>query len=227
MTTENLSRRSALMGGATALAGVAAALAVTTKPNEADAQVAGDVAALNLVLTEEYKLINAYGTINDVLMTPPTGDMGAALAPTLLAITTHLRTQHRAQAAAIAAAVTAAAGTPTDEGSVSFMQPTGFTRSVTNVLKLAVNLERTTAIAYVNATKNLSSASSKIAASVSSVHTQNFLILYLIAKGIANGTMATAMNPSGLSPQSFTVSVGGSTTGLEVVPDFTFGPLNP
>lgn len=229
MSTEDLSRRDALMGSATtALAGLFAALAVTTRSTPAAAAItSADVPHLNALLTEEYKLVQAYGAGADILTTPPTGDPGAAGAPTLLAAATYIRSQHRAQATALASAITGAGGTPVSESTVIFTPPTGFTRTVANVLKLAANSERAIAVTFVKKVNNLSADGASLAASIAATHTQNFVILYLISKGIASGTMTTAMNAQALSPAAFVVPAGAGTTGLDAVAPFTFGPLNP
>jgi len=69
-------------------------------------------------------------------------DPQRTFAPVLSMIAARWQSQHRDHAAQLAAAVTAAGRTPVAEGSVRFTPPAGFTRSISNVLRLACNTEK-------------------------------------------------------------------------------------
>lgn len=216
--TEGRSRRDLLVGGAA----VAAGLAVATAAGNAEAQT-GDVATLNALLTAEYQAIAAYNVGIGVLSSPPTGDPAASAGPAAAAIATHFKSQHQDHATKLAALITSLQGTPVAQATVLFTAPMGFSATVTNVLKLATNLEKGAAIAYINALKTISAqTNAQVIAAIGGTETQHFIVLYLVASGLVAPGMGAAMMANDIVPESFVTAVGAGTTGLDSVPNFTF-----
>lgn len=194
MTDQDLSRREALRGGAAAtLVGAGAALALMTKGRDAHAQSAGDVNALNALLRLEYEAQQAYDLANGYLATPSADDPQRVVGMAAVAMTQRFRAQHGDHATRLTSLVRNFQGMPLSESTVVFTPPTamGFTRTVANFLRLACNRERTAAVAYVDALKTLSNATAaELVAGIAGVHTQRFIVLYLLLKqAIVPGTM--------------------------------------
>lgn len=224
MSNDDLSRRDALTrGAAAALAGIGTALAVSTITRDAHAQNAADVTALNGLLRAEYEAIRAYDTAYGYLMNAPMTDPGAAQGPAAAAVVNRFRAQHRDHAGALAPLVTAAGGTPVNEATVLFTPPAGFSLSVSNFIKLAANKERAASIAYTNALRTISSQSAaEVVAAIGGNETQHFIVLYLLAKGIAQPGMNAATMIDAISPKSF-VSIEANPAGsLDSVADLAF-----
>lgn len=216
--SDSQSRRDLLVGGAA----LAAGLAVATATRDANAQT-GDVASLNALLTAEYQAIAAYTVGIGVFSSPPTGDPNASVAPVAASIATHFKSQHQDHATKLAALITSLQGTPVSQATVLFTPPMGFTATVINVIKLAANLEKGAAIAYITALKTISAATNaEVVAAIGGVETQHFIVLFLLANGlITPGAMAASMANS-VVPESFVTSVGAGTTGLDTLADIAF-----
>lgn len=198
MSQEHVSRREALTGGAAAIAGVGAALAVSAVTRDALADNASDAVALNAVRTKAYEIIAVYDAAIGFLT-------GMADGATVGALLTHFRGQHRAEADRLGAQVTALGGTPVTEGSVNApANPAGFTRSVNNYLKYAANLEKSAAVANVARLNAIGSKdAAELVAAVVGTQSQHFIVLYLLVKGIAQpGPMAASML-SEIVPRAF------------------------
>ncbi len=103
---------------------------------------AAAVPLLNALLSAEWAAIATYAAGAAILSSPPSGDPLASSAPVFLAVATHFQAQHTAHAGALVSAVNALGGTAVAQSAVSFTAPTGFSATVTNVLKLAANAEK-------------------------------------------------------------------------------------
>ena len=79
MSDEHVSRRKALTGGAAALAGVTAALAVSAVTRNAHADNASDATALNAVRTKAFEIIAVYDTLIGPLNREPMTAASGAL----------------------------------------------------------------------------------------------------------------------------------------------------
>ncbi|MBI5512695.1 MAG: ferritin-like domain-containing protein [Deltaproteobacteria bacterium] len=228
MSTEDRSRREALLGGAGAmLAGLTATLAAASRPSEAQAQGMGDVPALNALLTAEYLAIGAYNAGAGILMSPPMGDPLASIAPVALQVAAHFRQQHQDHAARLVTLIQAAQGTPVSQAAAVFSPPgPPFTGTVLNVIRLAANKEKAAAVAYTKTHASISQQSAaEVIAAIGGVETQHFIVLYLLARGVVIPGMALGMNANDLVPRSFVAEVGAGTMGLDSVMDFTYAPL--
>ena len=217
MSDEHVSRRRALTGGAAALAGVTAALAVSTVTRTAHADNASDVVQLNAVRTKAYEIVAVYDAAIGFLMP-------MAEAATAAALLGHFRSQLRAHADRLGTQITALGGTPVTEGSVNPpANPTGFTRSGDNYLKYAANLERQASVATVarlNAIGNKDAA--ELVAAIVGTQTQHFTVLYLLVRGVAQpGPMAAAMLTE-IVPRAFVSIEAAPALSLTSVPDLTF-----
>ncbi len=221
MSEDHVSRREALTGGAAAIAGVGAALAVSTVTREAHADNASDATALNLVLTKTYEIIAIYDAAIGYL-TDPTRPEGAVPG----ALLTRFRTQHRDQATRLVARITALSGTAVSDGAVTVpANPTGFMRSVGNYVKFAADLERKAAIASVATLNTIGNKdAAELVAAIVGTQTQQFTVLYLLARGIAMpGAMAaTALDQ--IVPRSFVNLVEEPAVSLFSVAPLTFTP---
>lgn len=186
MADQDLSRREALGGGAAAaLVGAGAALALMAQGRDAHAQSAGDVTALNNLLRLEYEAQQAYDLANGYLMAPSMDDPQRVAGMAAVFITRRFRAHHADHATRLTSIIRNFQGMPLSESTVVFTPPTsmGFTRTVSNFLRLACNRERTAAVAYVDALKALSNASAaELVAGIAGVHTQRFTVLYLLLK---------------------------------------------
>lgn len=188
MSNDDLSRRDALSGGAAAvLAGVGAALAVSTAGRDAQAQSAGDITALNNLLRAEYELQQAYDIAIGFMMAAPTSspdDPMRMVGPTYARVIQHYRGQHANHAMRLRTLIQNFQGTPISDSTVVFTPPPApFTRTVVNFLRLACNREKAAALAYTNALKTLGNANAaELAAAVGAVETQHFIALYLLLK---------------------------------------------
>lgn len=219
MSDEHVSRRKALTGGAAALAGVTAALAVSAVTRSAHADNATDATALNAVLTKAYEIVAVYDAAIGFLSDPamPEGATAGALL-------THFRQQHRDEATRLGTQVTALGGTPVSSGSINApANPMGFSRSVANYLKYAANLERQASVANVarlNAIGNKDAA--ELVAAIVGTQTQHFTVLSLLARGIAGpGAMAAGMIGE-IVPRAFVSIEDAPAVGLTSVADLTF-----
>jgi hypothetical protein len=217
------SRRDVLRGGALLAAGLGTALAITAAPRRARAQAMNDVQTLNALLTAEYSAVKAYDAGAAILTSPPATDPDRAAAPVVLAVAAHFQQQHRDHAAQLAAMVTSSGGTPVMESTVTFTPPTGFTASVANVIKLAANAEKAAAVAYADVLRTVTSQmAAKLIAAIGGVEAQHFIVLSLLARNVVGATAMTQAMAADVVPRSFVNAVGGGTTGLETVPDFTY-----
>lgn len=222
MTTNKFLSRRALLGGA---AVTGSALALEACGDDAAPVVANpDIPPLNNLLAAEYGAIAAYTAGIPILEMPPTGDPLAANGPALGVIARAWQAQHREHAAQLAATVTAIGGSPVAESSITFTAPMGFTPSVRNVMVLACNAEKAAAIAYNQAVKTMSSASSRyIAANIEGAETQHFVILYTLLKQVVAPNPASLISMiNEIAPKGFVVSVGTATNGLSSIADFTY-----
>ena len=183
-----------------------------------------DITPLNALLSAEYEAIKAYEAGAGVLRMPPTGDPQAAQSAPLLVIAMNWQNHHRAHAVQLAAAITAIGGTPITEASVMFTLPTGFTPSVSNVLRLACNKERVAAVTYNRTVKALKSTNSRfLAGTIEGDETQHFIVLYALLKGIVTADAAGLItNIAEVVPKPFVVQVGTEMNSLQSVADFTF-----
>lgn len=222
MTTNKFLSRRALLGGA-AVTGSALALEACgddvgpTVPNP-------DIPPLNNLLAAEYGAIAAYTAGIPILEMPPTGDPLAANGPALGVIARAWQAQHREHAAQLAATVTAIGGTPVAESSITFTAPMGFTPSVRNVMVLACNAEKAASIAYNQAVKTMTSASSRyIAGNIEGAETQHFVILYTLLKQVVAPNPASLISMiNEIAPKAFVTNVGTATNGLSSIADFTY-----
>jgi hypothetical protein len=217
MSDEHVSRRRALTGGAAAIAGVTAALAVSTVTRNAHADNASDATALNAVRTKAYEIVAVYDAAIGFLMGMPDGATAAALLG-------HFRQQHRDEAERLGTQVTALGGTPITEGSVNPpANPTGFSRSIPNYLKYAANLERQASVANVARLNTIGSKdAAELVAAIVGTQTQHFTVLYLLARGIAGpGAMAASMLNE-IVPRSFVSIEAAPAASLTSVADLTF-----
>jgi hypothetical protein len=219
MSDEHVSRRRALTGGAAAIVGVSAALAVSAVSRSAHADNASDATALNATLTKAYEIIAVYdgaiGFLGDPMM--PMGATGAALL-------THFRQQHRDEAAQLSTQIMALGGTPVTSGSVNPpANPTGFMRTIPNYLKYAANLERAAAVANVARLNTIGSKdAAELVAAIVGTQTQHWTVLYLLARGIAGpGPMAASMLNE-ICPRSFVSLESAPAASLTSVADLTF-----
>lgn len=180
-----------------------------------------DIATLNALLSAEYGAIAAYTAGAGILTAPPANDPGAAAAPTYLQVAARFRQQHRDHASVLVATIMSAGGTPVAESSVTFTAPTGFTGTVTNVLKLACNAEKAAAVAYNNTVRVLRTRSNRLLASaIEGDETQHFMVLYALLKGVAAPGSAIAMTNL-IVPVSFSATVMNQD-GLDRVPALAF-----
>jgi hypothetical protein len=219
MSDEHVSRRRALTGGAAAIAGVTAALAVSSVARPALADNASDAVALNAVLTKAYEIVAVYdgaiGFLTDPMM--PAGATGGA-------ILTHFRQQHRDEAARLATQIMALGGTPVTSGSVNPpANPAGFMRTVPNYLKYAANLERAAAVAHVARLNAIGSKdAAELVAAIVGTLTPHWTVLYLLVRGIAGpGAMAAGMINE-IVPRAFVSIEAAPAVSLTSVPDLTF-----
>ncbi len=219
---DKLSRRSFFRGAAAATSvGVVSACGGTNAPAGPDP----DIIPLNAMLAAEYQAIAAYNAGLSILSAPPSGDPQAANALTLAAIATQWKTQHTAHAALLASTITGIGGTPVVQSTVTFTPPTGFTPSVTNVLKLAANLEKGAAIAYATAVANLSTAGNRfVAGTIEGDETQHFIVLYALLNGVVSpGVALAAMGTANVVPRTFVTSPTSDTSvGLDGLMAFTY-----
>ncbi|MBK8694736.1 MAG: ferritin-like domain-containing protein [Deltaproteobacteria bacterium] len=217
MSDEHVSRRKALTGGAAALAGVTAALAVSAVTRNAHADNASDATALNAVRTKAFEIIAVYDTlIGPLNREPMTAASGALL--------THFQVQHRAAAERLGTQITALGGTPIAESAVNApTAPTGFTRTGPNSIKYAANLERAAAVANVARLNAIGSKdAAELVAAIVGTQTQHFTVLYLLARGIAGpGAMAASMLNE-IVPRSFVSIEAAPAVSLTSVADLTF-----
>lgn len=210
------------LGMAGWVAGIGTAVAFAMRRGIARADAAEDIPTLNALLSAEYNAIQAYTAGAGVLSAPPSGDPLAAAAPTVLAVAVHFQSQHRDHANALAAVITAAGGTPVAESSVMFTPPSGFTGTVTNVIKLAANAEKAASIAYAEVQKTLTTQmNAALVAAIGANETQHFTVLSLLAEGQITATAATMAMATDVVPVAF-VTAQNSESGLESIPDFTF-----
>jgi hypothetical protein len=220
MSDEHVSRRRALTGGAAAIAGVTAALAVSSVARPALADNASDAVALNAVLTKAYEIVAVYdgaiGFLTDAMANPSGAVPGALL--------THFRQQHRDEAARLATQIMALGGTPVTSGSVNPpANPAGFMRTNDNYLKYAANLERAAAVAHVARLNAIGSKdAAELVAAIVGTLTQHWTVLYLLARGIAGpGAMAAGMITE-IVPRAFVSIEAAPAVSLTSVPDLTF-----
>ncbi len=219
MSEDHVSRREALTGGAAAIAGVTAALAVSAVAREAHADNATDATALNLVLTKTYEIIAIYDAAIGYL-TDPTRPEGAVPG----ALLTRFRTQHRDQGTRLVAQITALSGTPVSDGAVTVpANPTGFSRTVPNYVKFAADLERKAAIACVATLNTIGNKdAAELVAAIVGTQTQQFIVLYLLARGVAQaGPMAASMLDQ-IVPRSFVNVEAARAASLTSVDDLPF-----
>lgn len=217
MSDEHVSRREALTGGAAAIAGVGAALAVSAVTRNAHADNASDAVALNAARTRAYEIIAVYDALIGPLMREP---MTVALA----ALLTHFQQQHRDQADRLGSMITTLGGTPVTEASVNApANPAGFTRTGPNSLKYAANLERRASVDNVERLRAIGSKdAAELVAAVVGTQTQHFTVLYLLAWGIVQpGPMAGGM-VNEIVPRSFVAVEGAGPASLTSVADLTF-----
>ena len=206
-----------------ALAAGGAALAVGALARTANAGGSDDVGTLNGLLEAEYGAIAAYQAGAGILMSPSSSDPFASAAPIVLAVALHFQSQHKDHAKLLAATIQSLGGKPVDPGSATFTAPPGFTPSVLNVIRLAANAEKAAAVSYNEGVKVLSAGeNAQILAAIGGNETQHYVLLSLVAQGIAGPTATTMANASDFVPESFVTSVGKGTTGFEAVPDFTY-----
>jgi hypothetical protein len=227
MSNEDLSRRSALGGGAAALlTGIGAALAVTAVGRDASAQNAGDVTALNGLLEAEYKAQQAYDLARGYFMMPAGDDPLRSLGPSAALFAARFRAQHTDHATRLVNLIRNFQGTPISESAVVFTPPPGFSRTVRNFLRAACNLEKAAAVAYVDALKRLSNTNAaELAAGVGGVATQRFTVIYLLLKGaVVPGTvMFSEANVNGTFSANV-VSAEGAADGdtLRGIPPYMY-----
>lgn len=222
MTTNKFLSRRALLGGA---AVTGSALALEACGDDVGPAVPNpDIPPLNNLLAAEYGAIAAYTAGIPILEMPPTGDPLAANGPALGVIARAWQAQHREHAAQLAATVTSIGGTPVAESSITFTAPMGFTPSVRNVMVLACNAEKAASIAYNQAVKTMSSASSRyIAGNIEGAETQHFVILYTLLKQVVAPNPASLISMiNEIAPKAFVASVGTATNGLSSIADFTY-----
>jgi hypothetical protein len=222
MTTNKFLSRRALLGGA---AVTGSALALEACGDDVGPVVPNpDIPPLNNLLAAEYGAIAAYTAGIPILEMPPTGDPLAANGPALGVIARAWQAQHREHAAQLAATVTSIGGTPVAESSITFTAPMGFTPSVRNVMVLACNAEKAASIAYNQAVKTMTSASSRyIAGNIEGAETQHFVILYTLLKQVVAPNPATLIGMiNEIAPKAFVASVGTATNGLSSIADFTY-----
>lgn len=219
MSQEQVSRRSALTGGAAAIAGVGAALAVSAVARDAHADNAADATQLNGVLTKAYEIIAVYDSA--IGAATSAGADGAVA----VALFTHFRTQHNDEATALAAQITSLSGTPVVGATVNPpANPAGFSRTVPNYLKYMANLERQNAvlnIARLNAISSKDGAA--LVAAVVGTQTQHFTILNLLVRGIATPGPMAAANVNDIVPRSFVAIDANPAGSLTSVADIPFG----
>jgi hypothetical protein len=217
MSDEHVSRRKALTGGAAAIAGVSAALAVSAVSRSAHADNASDAVALNATRTKAYEIIAVYDTLIGPLARDP---MTAAQGGLLM----HFQGQHRAEADRLGTQITALGGTPVTEASVNApAAPTGFTRTGPNSIKYAANLERAAAVANVARLNTITSKdAAELVAAIVGTQTQHFTVLSLLARNIGvPGPMAAAMLTE-IVPRAFVSVEAVSAASLTSVPNLTY-----
>ena len=106
---------------------------------------------------------------------------------------------------------------------MTFTPPTGFTATVTNVLKLACNAEKNAAYSYNRTVAALSTTGRRfLAGNIQGDETQHFIVLYVILKGTAAPGANIGTMVDQIVPATF-VSTMGTMTGLQTVADFTYG----
>lgn len=217
MSEEHVSRREALTGGAAAIAGVGAALAVSAVASEARADNASDAVAVNAMLTKSFEIIAVYDAAIGALT-------GMPETATVAALFTHFRQQHRDQTVQLAARVTALGGTPVMESAVNAPpNPTGFTRTGANYLKHLANLTRQAAVANIARLNAIGSKdAAEVVAGVIGTQTQHFIVLYLLVKGVAQpGPMAAAMLNQ-IVPRAFVNVEAAASASLASLADLPF-----
>jgi hypothetical protein len=217
MSDEHVSRRKALTGGAAAIAGVTAALAVSSVARPALADNASDATALNATLTKTYEIIAVYDSAIGAL-TDPTNPTGAVPG----ALISHFRDHHRTEATRLATQVTALGGTPVTRGNPPPM-PAGFTPTNGNFLKYAANLERAAAVANVARLNVIGSKDgAELVAAIVGTQTQHWTVLYLLARGIAGpGSMAATMLDK-IVPRAFVALSADGANSLTTVDNLAF-----
>lgn len=209
MTTNTVTRRTSLQVG---VAATAVGLAAATGARPAAAQSAADLLALNALLRAEYQAVALYDSAIPRLNAMPSAVAFAASA-------TSMKAQHQAHAARLAGLVTQGGGTPTAMAS-GFTPPAGFTPTVTNLLRLFANVEKTLSVAYVTTLATLSWQDAAGAlASIGGVHAQHFIVWYTVAVGVFTPGAMAAM---GIVPDAFVTTASGPGTSLESLPDLTF-----
>jgi hypothetical protein len=225
MSNQEPSRRDALRGGTSLLAGAGVALAASAIGREAQAQGTGDVATLNGLLRAEYEAQQAYDLAAGYLMNPDMADPGIATAPVARLVAGLYRSQHSDHSGRLVRLIQSLQGTPVPQAMVVFAPPATFTRTTLNFVRLACNKEKAAAIAYVNALKTLANATAaELAAAIGGVETQHFIALHLLLKGVVGAGPAAMTMINELSPRAV-VAIEGESADLSTVSDFAYTPL--
>lgn len=234
MKTQNpsdsvLARRRILQGLATVTAASALTACGLNERTNSQNQInpidrAREAGALNTLVAAEYMTIDAYSQ-GAVILTAARDDTSRPqeerdLAALALALATQFQEDHAAHAALLSEAVSRLGATPVRADEVTFIPPPNFRPSVGNVLKLAANEERRSAIALNRVLKGIQTPDSRfILASIEGVDTQHFMVLKALIEALVDVT--PALDAAQVVPQPFvasTASLGGGN-GLEEQPD--------
>lgn len=215
-----IARRSILFSlAATSVASFAAACSSSSQgtasdsgahDSATDSGTPGDVALLNGLLADEYAALAAYGAAAPYLGKPDKTDPLAALAPVVLQIALHFASQHQDHATVLVTAIKTFKGTPVSSSSVKFTAPSGFSLTVTNIMKLAANAERAAAIVYNQTVAKLSVQTNRyLAAAISGDEAQHFIVLDALLQGVATpGSDLSTTTAAEVVPVSFLASQG-------------------
>jgi hypothetical protein len=178
-----------------------------------------DVDGMNSLLALEYRLAAAYVSLGAALGSVSAGDPLVATVPALIALAGRWRDQHVQAAAAIADVVMRAGGTPVSSTAIAYVPPSTVTLTVINILKLAGNEEKNTALAFVRRISQLALASNRqLAAAISGTLTQRFTVIYTLVTASLQPGNDFAARVANVVPTPFTLHIG-MQPGLDSVAD--------
>lgn len=190
---------------------------------DGDAGPDPDLLLLNELLAGEYRLARTYEAVLSNVRDAPDTDPLSAYRVVLVGVLMRWQEHHRAHASALAAAVSGLGGTPVASGSVQFAPPPGYAPSITNALRLTVNVERTAAVAYNETLERFRGAGNRaLAANIEGDETQHFATLYaLLQSALRPGSALLTGGVTDVVPTAF-VSTTGGVPGLQMVADLAY-----
>nr|BDT30638.1 ferritin-like domain-containing protein [Myxococcus sp. MH1] len=191
--TEALSRRAAL-GHAAAVAGLG--LLTATSRAHAQRSIKEDLPVVRALLAAERDAVATHDALAGVLAAAPATDALFAFRGLLEALLSRFRQQHAEHAERLVDALVQQRGTD-DVGAGTARLPEDFAPCLQNALDLLTNLEKACALTCTQAQTALRlDANGGLAASLGAVASQRFVVLNLLARGLATPPAATANQPA-------------------------------